>query len=127
MRISDWSSDVCSSDLRLVRDFSTQDLGLMLTRVDRPYLDREATVTGVDHNWRPTERWNIRTRVFGSQVRQPGQDSDELGATIWADYEMDGGWRQQWIAMHFGDELQINELGYLSQTDPKYEHGRSNV
>src|SRR3546814_9750196 len=69
----------------------------MLTRVDRPYLDREATVIGVDHNWRPTERWNIRTRVFGSQVRQPGQDSDDLGATIWADYEMDGGWRQQWL------------------------------
>src|SRR3546814_2494641 len=83
MRISDWSSDVCSSDL---------------------------------------ERWNIRTRVFGSQVRQPGQDSDDLGATIWADYEMDGGWRQQWIAMHFGDELQINDLGYLSQNDLHYGH-----
>src|SRR3546814_1399735 len=94
----------------------------MLTRVDRPYLDREATVIGVDHNWRPTERWNIRTRVFGSQVRQPGQDSDDLGATIWADYEMDGGWRQQWIAMHFGDELQINDLGYLSQNDLNYGH-----
>src|SRR3546814_7163277 len=91
MRISDWSSDVCSSDLfgalRLVRDFNTQDLGLMLTRVDRPYLDREATVIGVDHNWRPSPRWNIRTRLFGSQIRQPGQDSDDLGATIWADYE----------------------------------------
>src|SRR3546814_2398827 len=48
-----------------------RSLGLMLTRVDRPYLDREATVIGVDHNWRPTERWNIRTRVLGSQVRQP--------------------------------------------------------
>src|SRR3546814_20471806 len=69
----------------------------MLTRVDRPYLDREATVIGVDHNWRPTERWNLHTRVFGSQVRQPGQDSDDLGATIWADYEMDGGWRPPWV------------------------------
>src|SRR3546814_1000763 len=27
--------------LRRVRDFNTQDLGLMLTRVDRPDLDRE--------------------------------------------------------------------------------------
>src|SRR3546814_3439240 len=99
-----------------------RSLGLMRTRVDQPYLDREATVIGVDHNWRPTERWNIRTRVFGSQVRQPGQDSDDLGATIWADYEMDGGWRQQWIAMHFGDELQINDLGYLSQNDLNYGH-----
>lgn len=108
--------------LRLVRDFSSQNVGLMLTRVDRPYLDREATVLGVDHNWRPSPRWNIRTRLFGSQIRQPGQDSDDLGATIWADYEMDGGWRQQWIAMHFGDELQINDLGYLSQNNLNYGH-----
>src|SRR3546814_18185275 len=121
MRISDWSSDVCSSDLddvegsgditaavklngsfgetkygvfvadesgeagrtfgalRLVRDFNTQDLGLMLTRVDRPYLDREATVIGVAHNWRPNERWNIRPRGFGRQVWQPGQEPDDLG------------------------------------------------
>src|SRR3546814_14396985 len=35
---------------------------------------------------------------------------------------MDGGWRQQWIAMHFGDELQINDLGYLSQNDLNYGH-----
>ena len=39
--------------LRLVRDFSEQNLGVMLTHVDRPFLDREATVMGVDHNWRP--------------------------------------------------------------------------
>ena len=30
--------------LRLVRDFSTQNLGLMATNVDRPFLDRKATV-----------------------------------------------------------------------------------
>src|SRR5690606_29048082 len=79
--------------LRLVRDFSSQNVGLMLTRVDNPWIDREATVLGVDHNWRPSPRWNIRTRLFGSRIRQPGQDSDDLGASIWADYEMDGGWR----------------------------------
>ncbi len=31
------------SALRLVRDFSTQNLGLMATNVDRPFLDRTAT------------------------------------------------------------------------------------
>src|SRR3546814_17262658 len=57
-----------SGALRLVRDFSSQDLGLMLTRVDRPYLEREATVLGVDHNWRPTPRWKDRksTRLNSS-------------------------------------------------------------
>src|SRR3546814_12790428 len=94
----------------------------MLTRVDRPYLDREATVIGVDHNWRPTERWNIRTRVFGSQVRQPGQDSDDLGATIWADYEMDGGWRQQWSAMQDPKSVVQGKRG-----GGRVEHGGTRV
>jgi hypothetical protein len=110
------------SALRLVRDFSTQNAGVMLTRVERPWLDREATVFGVDHNWRPTARWNIRSRLFGSHIAQAGDDSEDLGATVWADYEMDHGWRQQWMAMHFGDALEINDMGYLSRNDLNYGH-----
>src|SRR5690606_34714333 len=75
--------------LRLVRDFETQNLGMMLTRVERPFLDREASVLGFDHSWRPTARWNLRSRVFGSRVEQDGERSSDLGATLWADYEMD--------------------------------------
>ncbi len=108
--------------LRLVRDFSHQNLGVMLTNVERPFLDREATVMGVDHNWRPNDRWNIRTRVFGSEIDQSGTTARDNGATVWADYEMDGGWRQQWIAMHFGDQLQINDAGYLSRNNLNYLH-----
>jgi hypothetical protein len=108
--------------LRLVRDFSTQDLGLMLTQVERPFLDRDATVLGVDHNWRPNARWNVKTRVFGSDVEQSGDSESDIGATVWADYEMDRGWRQQWIAMHFGNDLQINDAGYLSRNSTNYLH-----
>lgn len=108
--------------LRLVRDFSDQNLGLMLTRVDRPFFDRQATVLGVDHDWRPTPRWNIRSRIFGSRIDQAGRSSGDLGATLWADYEMDHGWRQQVIAMHFGNDLQINDAGYLSRNSLNYLH-----
>lgn len=108
--------------LRLVRDFAGQNLGMMLTRVDHPYLDREATVLGLDHNWRPTARWNVRSRLFGSRIDDAGQQARDLGATVWADYEMDRGWRQQWIAMHFGADLQINDFGYLSRNDLNYGH-----
>ena len=107
---------------RLVRDFSTQNLGLMLTSVDRPFLDRQATVAGIDHNWRPTARWNLRTRVFGSDVEQAGVSEQGTGATLWADYEMDKGWRQQWIGMHFGQGLQINDAGYLERANLNYGH-----
>ncbi len=108
--------------LRLVRDFSEQNVGVMVTNVERPFLDREATVFGVDHDWRPTQRWNIRSRLFGSQVGDDGRDTSDLGATVWADYEMERGWRQQWIAMHFGGDLQINDAGYLARNNLNYLH-----
>ena len=41
--------------------------------------------------------------------------TSDRGATLWADYEMAHGWRQQWIAMHFGDGLEINDAGYLAR------------
>ena len=107
---------------RMVRDFSNQNLGLMATWVDRPYLDRQATVVGIDHNWRPTARWNVRTRVFGSDISEGGNDSRDSGATLWADYEMDHGWRQQLIAMHFGKQLEINDAGYLQRNNENYIH-----
>jgi hypothetical protein len=108
--------------LRLVRDLKEQNLGLLATRVERPYLDRTASVIGVDHNWRPTARWNVRTRLMGSEIEQSGQRTQGDGATIWADYEMDHGWRQQWIGMHFSNDLQINDAGYLSRNSTNYAH-----
>ena len=109
--------------LRLVRDFGKQNVGMMLTQVDRPYLDRDATVLGMDHNWRPNQRWNVQTRVFGSEIEESGDNARATWArTVWADYEMDRGWRQQWIAMHFGNDLQINDAGYLSRNSTNYLH-----
>ncbi len=111
---------------RLVRDFSKQNVGLMATWVDRPWLDRRASVVGVDHNWRPTSRWNVRTRLFASDIDEAGTNSRDTGATLWADYEMDRGWRQQVIAMHFGDELEINDAGYLQRNNTNYLHYQVN-
>lgn len=112
--------------LRLVRDFSTQNLGMLVTQVERPYLDRTATVVGVDHNWRPTSRWNVRTRLIGSSIEQEGETTRGDGGTLWADYEMNHGWRQQWILMHFGNDLQINDAGYLSRNSTNYAHWQVN-
>ncbi len=105
------------SALRLVRDFDKQNVGLMVTQVDRPYLDRTATVFGIDHNWRPTQRLNVQTRLVGSDIAQAGQATRGSGATMFVTYEMDDGWRQQWLAMHFGDSLEINDFGYLSRAN----------
>ena len=45
---------------------------------------------------------------------------------MWADYEMDHGWRQQWILMHFGNELQINDAGFLDRASLNYAHWQFN-
>ncbi len=112
--------------LRLVRDFSTQNLGVLMTKVERPFFDRTAEVTGIDHNWRPTARWNVRTRLIHSDIEQAGHSVTDHGATLWADYEMDHGWRQQYMAMHFGNDLQINDAGYLSRNSTNYGHWQVN-
>lgn len=107
---------------RLVHDFGTQSLGLMLTRVDRPWLDREATVLGVDHHWHPTPQLTVATNVVGSEIRQNGTISQGEGATTLVDYDMGGGWRQEWAGMHFGGRLQVNDFGYLERNDLNYAH-----
>jgi len=83
-------------------------------------------VLGVDHNWRPTARWNVQTRIFGSDINEAGETTHDTGTTVWADYEMDHGWRQQWILMHFGNELEINDAGFLSRNSTNYLHWQVN-
>ena len=108
--------------LRLVHDFRQQNVGVMLTQVEHPYLDRVANVLGVDHDWRPSARWTVRTRFIASDIEQAGQRTRGSGATVWADYEMARGWRQQFMAMHFGDSLEVNDFGYLSRNNLNYGH-----
>ena len=107
---------------RVTHDFGSQSLGMLLTRVDRPWLDRAATVLGIDHHWHPTPGITIATNLVGSDIRQPGTRTRDSGATVLADYEMGNGWRQQWLGMHFGDQLQINDFGYLARNNFNYAH-----
>ena len=107
---------------RVTHDFGEQSLGMLLTRVDRPWLGREASVLGVDHHWRPTSQLTIATNVVGSDILQSGTHTRDSGATMVADYVMDHGWRQQWLGMHFGDQLQINDFGYLERNNFNYGH-----
>src|SRR5690606_756326 len=107
---------------RVERDLAGQHVGLMATRVERPWLQREAHVLGIDHRWQPSASVTVASNLVGSEVRQPGADSSDLGATTVVDYQMADGWRQQWLAMHFGDELELNDFGYLSRNSLDYLH-----
>ncbi|HET8554275.1 MAG TPA: DUF5916 domain-containing protein [Rhodanobacteraceae bacterium] len=107
---------------RITHDFGKQSLGVLATRVERPFLDRTANVLGIDHHWQPTDNLTLWTNLVGSDIVQQGQSTRGSGATFIADYTMDDGWRQQWIAMHFDDRLQINDFGYLERNNFDYVH-----
>lgn len=106
--------------LRATRDFDGQGIGAMVMRVDRPFFDREATVYEVDHRWTPNARWNIRTTAVASSVDEAGRTSNDSGAQVRIDYDMGKGWRQQLYAVHLGDDLQLNDVGFLARNDFNY-------
>ena len=106
--------------LRATRDFGDQDLGVMLSRVDRPFLDRVATVYSADHLWTPDPAWVVRTQAVASSVDQAGTRSDDVGAQLRIDHALGDGWRQQLYLLHLGDELQLNDIGYLDRNNFNY-------
>ena len=106
--------------LRIGRDGERIGWGSMLTRVDRPFLDRVATVASMDHRWRVGSALDISAAVVASQVEQGGQDSRDSGAQIRIDHELSQRWRQQLYWLHLGDELQLNDFGFLERNNFNY-------
>ncbi|MEO6077113.1 MAG: DUF5916 domain-containing protein [Dokdonella sp.] len=113
--------------LRGSRDFETQGLGAMVTRVDRPFLDRTATVFEVDHRWTPSPQWSIKSTAVAAQIDSRGRSIDDSGFQLRADYDGGGTWRHQLYALHVGSELQLSDFGYLERNNLnylRYELGR---
>lgn len=121
--------------LRASRDFTGQGIGAMVTRVERPFLDRQATVAEFDHRWTPNAAWSVRSTVVGSQVDrvvdmpvgQRDTQTRDSGAQVRIDHQIDPVWRQQLYAVHLGDGLQLNDFGFLERNNynyVRYEIGR---
>lgn len=105
--------------LRATRQFGDHGLGAMVTRVERPYLDREARVYEADHRW-GNDTWNIRTTAVLSSVDVQGARVDDSGMQMRIDRDHGNGWRQQLFLLHLGDELQLNDFGFLERNDFNY-------
>ncbi|MCM2335874.1 MAG: DUF5916 domain-containing protein [Pseudomonas sp.] len=113
--------------VRGTRDFGAQGLGAMVSQVERPFLDRTATVYALDHRWTPTEAWNIRTTAVASSIDQAGTRTDDSGVQVRIDHQIDSAWRQQLFLLHLGSGLQLNDFGFLERNNfnyGRYEIGR---
>lgn len=108
--------------LRLTQTEGTQTFGMLATRVNHPYLDRDANVLGFDHRWQPNAAFTITSNVVGSKIDQPTANSAGMGATSIAYWEMSDVWSQQWLGMYFGRRLDIDDFGYLPRNDMMYLH-----
>ncbi len=106
--------------LRATRDFGAHDLGVMATHVERPWLDREATVLSTDHLWTPSQAWTVRSQLVASSTTTAGNERDDLGFQTRVDWLMGQGWRQQLYVLRLGDELELNDIGYLDRNDFNY-------
>ncbi|HZX81704.1 MAG TPA: DUF5916 domain-containing protein, partial [Lysobacter sp.] len=106
--------------VRGTRDLQTQGFGAMLTRVERPYLDRVATVAEFDHRWTPSDTLTVRTTVVGSAIEQGMRTIRDTGAQTRIDHSFGDGWRQQLFVLHLGDALQLNDFGYLERNNFNY-------
>ncbi|WP_245570637.1 DUF5916 domain-containing protein [Arenimonas composti] len=106
--------------LRATRDFGAHDLGGMLTRVDRPFLDRSASVYAIDDRWVPAPGWNVASALVLSRIEQAGTTTGDSGFQTRIDWEMGEGRRQQLYFLHLGDQLQLDDFGYLDRNDFNY-------
>lgn len=106
--------------LRATRDIEGQGFGMMLTRVDRPFLDRQATVLSFDHRWKPRVGLDVRTALVGSSIDQAGNSVNDSGAQMRIDHDLGKGWRQQLYALHTGSQLQLNDFGFLDRNNFNY-------
>jgi hypothetical protein len=106
--------------LRTTHRSTTLQLGLTRSEVERPFLDRQATVTAVDAVWQPDTRWSVRPLLLRSEVDQAGQRGQGDAAGLIADWDMPGPWRQQYFWLYADAGFELNDLGFQERNDYRY-------
>src|SRR3546814_13515652 len=101
MRISDWSSDVCSSDLLAIRTGTLADARLIRTRIASRqfltcaapgYLDRTAPLDAVqdldrhEHIVGTSTTWKFKQGDRRSEDRRVGKESVSTCRSRWSPY-----------------------------------------
>ena len=103
--------------LRGTHGDETLRTGASVSHVDRPFLDRRATVTAVDVNWKPNDAWTVRPLLMRSDTDTAGVQRDGLAAGVVADWDMEGPWRQQYFVLQADDTFELNDLGFQERND----------
>ena len=97
-------------------------LGYLITDVDRPYRERHATVNALDFDQRFGTTWRVLGQAIASDIDEAGERHSDTGGWATLQYQPSRAWQHELELLHFGDELDFNDMGY--QKRPGLNHAR---
>lgn len=95
-------------------------LGTMVTEVDRPFLGRQAQSYALDHSWTRGNAFSLNSTLVGSRIDQSGTDRNGIGVQSRLDQRFNDRYRHNLYFLHMGDQLDLNDFGYLDRNDLNY-------
>ena len=106
---------------RIQRKSNNLAVGHRLTHVTRDFLEREATVQGVDVRWDSSDKVRVAAQILHSDIHQKANDNndyqsvdqqDYAGWVNWS-YTPSDEWSHALYYSHYGDEFEMNDMGYM--------------
>ncbi|MCX2980146.1 hypothetical protein EYC98_04610 [Halieaceae bacterium IMCC14734] len=100
-------------------------VGHSLTYADRSTLSRKALVNSLDLDWQSAGEHRVRGQLFYSDVEQEANEVNENTAFNQSDgggwgqwsYAPNDEWRSNLTGYYYGDEFEMNDLGFLTRND----------
>ncbi|MBK8284997.1 MAG: hypothetical protein IPK97_08920 [Ahniella sp.] len=102
---------------RLAHRTEGQTVDLTRIEVDRPFLDRNASVTAVHGVFRPNDEWTLDTALHHAHVDAAGSVQSGIGGGVIADWDLPGPFRQQYFLTYVDREQNLNDLGFQDRNN----------
>ena len=108
-------------------------LGHRLTYVDKPQLNRQATVHAIDMDWFASDTVGFSGQLFASHIKQdanllenqqPIDKQDYAGWVNWT-YAPSDQWFHILYLSHYGDHFDFNDMGYMRRNDFNEFYGQT--
>jgi hypothetical protein len=110
---------------RIQRKVNNLSVGHRLTYVERPYLERKASVQAADINWKARDTLRVTGQVLFSDVQQQANgknglesiDNQDYASWVSLHYAPSDNWFHVLYLSHYGDEFDMNDMGYMKRND----------